>query len=124
MAFGEVGELEHLAAAGRQLDHHAAALDGDRDDAGDAVVDATPALVVAGELNAVALAKLLLLLNEHLRHFRAPVGGPPVDGLALGGVEQPHDPGRGVDALHLVGDVATDPSWRSPLRNATTSPGW
>ena len=83
MPIGEPGEVEGLLLAVLALDRDAAPLRIDPDHAGGVAVQSPRAPIVAGELNAVAGAQLLLDLDERLGLIAAPSRGRPGDGLAL-----------------------------------------
>lgn len=75
MAIGELGEAERVLLAVLELDHDAALVRVDRDHAGGVPVERSGAAVVAGELDAVAGAQLLLDLDERLGLVASPSGG-------------------------------------------------
>ena len=87
MPIGEAGEIERFVLAILALDGDAAPLRIDPKHAGGVPVQPPRAAVVAGELNAVARAQVLLYLDERLGprtiSATAPSDGRPGDGLAL-----------------------------------------
>lgn len=104
VAVGEMGHVEHLAGAVVLLDPEAGPSRIDRDDGCDLAVEALGAIVVAGELELVACAELLLDLCERLGDIGAPAGGPPADRLVLGS-NQPHAASIVIDLIHPVADA-------------------
>jgi hypothetical protein len=74
VAVGKVARVEHLALAVVPLDHEARSRRVDRDDHRGRAIEAVRAVVVAGELELVAGAKLLLHLGERLGVIAAPAG--------------------------------------------------
>ena len=109
VAVSDVGHVEGPTLAGLVADDEQALVGVDRDHLCGAAVDPLGGMVVAGELNAVAGAKLLGGLGIGLGLVRAALGGVPGDGLVRG-VEQPQRVGAGVDGIDPVGGVATQAS--------------
>lgn len=113
MPVGEVAKVEHLARPVLALQHQARALWVDRDHPGGLPVEPIGAVVLAGELNAVAGAELQRYLCAGLGHLRAPACGLPVDGLRLVALpetlvgQQSRGVSRGVDGLDAVPDADT-----------------
>ncbi len=83
-----MGHVEHLAAPVVAGDDHAGAGGVDRDHLGGVAAEATGAVVVAGELEPVAGAQLVLDSHKGLGLVGALAGGLPVTGAALSGTRQ------------------------------------
>jgi hypothetical protein len=117
VAVGEVVHVERLAAPVLARDHHARRLGVDREHLGGVSIKAIGAVVVAGELDAVAGAELLGCLGEGLG-----MGGAAVVGPALLG-DEADGAGFGVDGLDAVAFAGLRLAF-SDLRKVTMSPGW
>lgn len=105
VAVGDVGHVEGLALTALHADHDDALVGVDREHFGGAPIEAFGGIVVAGELDAVAVAEFLLDSHEGVGLGAAAVAGGPGERRVLG-VEQVDGAGLGVDGLDTVAGVA------------------